>query len=147
LGSAGLIAEGAAADIGTNLTVFNGQEEDFFDLWHDLGLPRNLLSDYLTAKGGSEAEDRMKNALAGALEGAVGGAAFPVLVDSVVRSARALRGVRDGWRVRVGGTGTVEPPIALSVDELRKLPPDSGYFVRTRDNQVFLAAKRKSKFR
>ncbi|MEQ8246079.1 MAG: hypothetical protein RID42_00210 [Alphaproteobacteria bacterium] len=50
----------------------------------------------------------MSSSLAGALEGAVGGAAFPVLVDSVVRSARALRGVRDGWRVRTGTVGDAD---------------------------------------
>lgn len=79
-GVGGAVAGGAAADF----AVFEGQQQRLSNLWQELGLPANVLTDYLAAKeGDSEIEGRFKNALEGAGLG--------VLTEGVLRGASALR--------------------------------------------------------
>jgi hypothetical protein len=79
------MAAGAVADF----SVFDPQQDRLSNLWQDLGLPQNALTDYLAADPtDSEAAGRLKNAVEGLGLGA--------LTDGLVLGVRALRSVRRG---------------------------------------------------
>lgn len=82
------LVQGALAGAIADFTVRSPHEGRLSDLWNDLGLPKNVLTDYLSSKeDDSEMEARFKNTL----EGVVVGTAF----DGIILAARALRSAKN----------------------------------------------------
>jgi hypothetical protein len=104
----GRVADAAARGAVADFTVFDEHEERLSDLWQQLGLPDNVLTDYLAADPNDNvAEGRLKNALEGLGIGA--------LADGIAVAAKGLAAAK---RARVAQPG--EAPEAAA----ERLAPD-----------------------
>lgn len=82
--TAGKVARAAGAGAAADFAVFSGQEGRLSDLWRNLKLPENLLTEYLASKpDDSEIEGRVKNAIEGLGLG--------VLAEGLFLGIRAVR--------------------------------------------------------
>ena len=103
-GLTGLAAPAVAGAV-TDFTVFDPQGPRLADLWKELKLPQNVLTDYLAADPGDAAiEGRFKNA--------VEGLGLGVVTDGLIQAARVIRAAR---RAR----GQSEPVKPTPLEELK----------------------------
>jgi hypothetical protein len=99
-GRAGRVARPVIAGALGDALAQNPNDPRLADMWKNMGLPENVLTDYLAADPTDGAmEGRLKNAIEGTLSGAVADATF-----------KTVKLARDTWRARAQGGGT--PPAA-----------------------------------
>jgi hypothetical protein len=104
---AGNLAAAAAGGAAADFAVFGPHEERLSNLWQEMGLPQNALTDYLAADpADSEIEGRFKNALEGA---GLGG-----MAEGVFWAARLLRDARRARTAAEGLTGQPAPPASAA---------------------------------
>jgi hypothetical protein len=105
---AGRVAKPALAGGLADFATKQGQEEKLSDLWQELGLPSNILTDYLASDpDDTEFDGRLKNAIEGVV---LGGAA-----DALLISARVLRNLRR----TPGAAASAEAEVRSAATELQ----------------------------
>lgn len=109
-GTAGRVARPILAGAIADGLAQNPNDPRLADMWKNMGLPENVLTDYLAADPTDTAmEGRLKNAIEGTLSGAIADATF-----------KTVKLARDTWRARGQGSPTAQaaPTMAATV------PPD-----------------------
>ncbi len=88
----------------------SGSEERLSDLWQSMGLPDNVLTDFLASgPNDTEFEGRLKNALEGAVVGGV--------VEPFIKSIRVIKSVKNAIAGKDGAETTAKTALRSEIDD------------------------------
>jgi len=115
LGTAGRIAQPLVAGAIADAMFTDPGQERLSNMWQQLGLPQNSLTDYLAAQPGDTAADgRLKNAIEGVVQGAA--------LDLVLATARGARAALRS-RVEVVGETDADRILAQAREQYGTMDP------------------------